>query len=99
MKEITKTLLEEAATEVLKEYNASHISGPPSPTTTTVPASEQIPSIKKSDEKEADETGVQPEEGLNRSGFGLSSNAFPKAIKALVKKELDKMLKQKEKKS
>lgn len=97
MAEITKSLLEEAAKEVLSEYNASHVSGPASPD--PLPASAQIPTIRKSDEKEAEETGLQPEEGLNRSGFGFSSNAFSNALKGIVKKELDKMLKQKEKTS
>lgn len=92
-----KDLLQEAAQEVVNEYNASHIAGTDSPGQT--PASAQIPTIRKSEEKKAEETGLQPEEGFSRSSFGLTSNAFPNELKSLVKKELSKLLKQKEKKS
>lgn len=97
MKEITKALLEEATKEVLNEYVSSQLSGTDSPDISV--AAEQIPSIRKSKEKEAGETGLQPEDGFNRSGFGISSNAFAGALKDVVKKELAKMLKQKEKKA
>lgn len=97
MEKITKALLEETAREVLNEYNSSHVSGEPN--NNTPPASDQVPGPRRSSEKEASEVGLEPEEGFHKSGFGISSNAFAGALKSIVKKELDKMLKQKEKKA
>jgi hypothetical protein len=86
MAKITSKVLMEAATEVLKEFDMTPPVGDVSP------GRRETPEKIKSD-------ALQPDEGFQRSGFGISSNSFNVALKKLVRDELSQLLKTKEKKS
>lgn len=94
MPKINKEILTEAAKAVLMEYSFNQET--PSPSQSPGPVSDITP-MPHEKKPEAKETGLQPEEGFRREGFGLTSNAFSNALKKIVKDELNKMLDKKEK--